>query len=122
MRSFAEEADLSAAVGAKLRKAAGVPEDVADAAGWGELWKNSGATKVYCIRGSGGARAHVVVSFVTPLALVAMKDPELVQSLQRMGIDPVTMSGAEYGRMIDEGYVQMGKALKETGLLSQQAK
>lgn len=54
--------------------------------------------------------------------LGAMKDPELVQSLQRMGIDPVTMSGAEYARMIDEGYVQMGKALKETGLLSQQAK
>jgi tripartite-type tricarboxylate transporter receptor subunit TctC len=46
----------------------------------------------------------------------AMKDKEVLDGFTRMGIDAVTMTGPDYARMIDEGYVSMGKALKEAGL------
>ena len=49
--------------------------------------------------------------------LKATKDKELIQAYQRMGIDPVSITGSEYARMVDEGYVQMGKAMKDLGLL-----
>lgn len=51
--------------------------------------------------------------------LKAMQDQELVGAYQRMGIDPMNMSGAEYGRKVEEGYVQMGREMKELGLLEQ---
>jgi tripartite-type tricarboxylate transporter receptor subunit TctC len=50
--------------------------------------------------------------------LKAMQDKELVQTYHRMGIDPVSMTGPEYARMVEEGYVQMGKTMKELGLLA----
>lgn len=58
-----------------------------------------------------------VVKRLEASMLKAMQDQELIQSYQRMGIDPVSMSGAEYARMVEEGYVQMGKVMKELGLL-----
>jgi tripartite-type tricarboxylate transporter receptor subunit TctC len=54
--------------------------------------------------------------------LKAMQDKELIQAYQRMGIDPMNITGAEYTRMVEEGYVQMGKAMKELGLLDTAAK
>lgn len=48
--------------------------------------------------------------------MTIMKDPQVTQSLRSMGIDPLTMSGAEYVKKVSEGYVEMGKALKEAGL------
>lgn len=45
--------------------------------------------------------------------MTAMKDPEVAQSFKNMGIDPLTMSGAEYTKKVTEGYVEMGKALKD---------
>lgn len=58
-----------------------------------------------------------VVQRIEESMLKATKDKELVQAYQRMGIDPVSISGSEYARMVDDGYVQMGKAMKELGLL-----
>lgn len=58
-----------------------------------------------------------VVQRIEESMLKATKDKELVQAYQRMGIDPVSISGSEYARMVDDGYVQMGKAMKDLGLL-----
>lgn len=58
-----------------------------------------------------------IVQRLESALLDAMRDKELVEAYQRMGIDPVSKTGAEYARMVDEGYVQMGKAMKELGLL-----
>ena len=52
--------------------------------------------------------------------LKAMKDKDVLDGFKRMGLDAVTMTGPEYARMIDEGYVSMGKALKEAGLTGKQ--
>ncbi|MDB6001571.1 MAG: hypothetical protein JWP52_3270, partial [Rhizobacter sp.] len=48
----------------------------------------------------------------------AMKDKELLKAYGTMGIDPVIMSGAEYEQKIKEGFVEMGKVMKEAGLLN----
>lgn len=48
----------------------------------------------------------------------AMKDKDLLKSLYGMGIDPLSISGAEYAQKINDGFVEMGKALKEAGLLN----
>lgn len=58
-----------------------------------------------------------VVKRLEDSLLKAMHDKELVEAYQRMGIDPVRITGADYARMVDEGYVQMGAAMKELGLL-----
>lgn len=58
-----------------------------------------------------------IVKRLEDTMLKAMQDKELVQAYQRMGIDPVRITGAEYTRMVETGYVQMGKAMKELGLL-----
>ncbi|MCD2512529.1 Bug family tripartite tricarboxylate transporter substrate binding protein [Comamonas endophytica] len=52
--------------------------------------------------------------------MTAMKDKDVLDGFKRMGLDAVTMTGPEYARMIDEGYVAMGKALKEAGLTGKQ--
>ncbi|WPB55398.1 tripartite tricarboxylate transporter substrate binding protein [Xylophilus sp. GOD-11R] len=57
-----------------------------------------------------------IVERIQQAMLNAMKDKEVLDGFQRMGLDAVTMTGPEYARMIDEGYVSMGKALKEAGL------
>lgn len=59
-----------------------------------------------------------IVTRLQQSMLAAMKDQDLLKSLLTMGIDPVSMTGAEYGQKIREGYVEMGKALKEAGLLN----
>lgn len=46
----------------------------------------------------------------------AMKDPKLVESLNAMGIDPVWMSGADYGKRLADGYVNTRPSLELTGV------
>lgn len=45
----------------------------------------------------------------------AMKDPELVNGLNNMGIDPVWMSGQDYKDKIIQGYKEMRPELELTG-------
>lgn len=49
---------------------------------------------------------------------IAMKDKEVLKTFQSMGIDPVSMTGAEYEKKVTEGYTEMGKMMKEVGLLN----
>lgn len=58
-----------------------------------------------------------IVQRLQAALLESMRDKELIQAYHRMGIDPVVKTGPEYARMVEEGYVQMGKAMKELGLL-----
>jgi tripartite-type tricarboxylate transporter receptor subunit TctC len=57
-----------------------------------------------------------VVARLQDALMTSMKDPQVIQALKSMGIDPLTMSGAEYTKKVSDGYVEMGKALKENGL------
>lgn len=59
---------------------------------------------------------QAIVDRLQASMFTAMKDKEVLDGFTRMGIDAVTMTGPDYARMIDEGYVSMGKALKEAGL------
>lgn len=54
-----------------------------------------------------------VVARLQDALMTATKDPEVVQSFKNMGIDPLSMSGAEYKKKVTDGYVEIGKALKE---------
>jgi len=45
----------------------------------------------------------------------AMKDPELVDGLNQMGIDPVWLSGSTYKEKIVTGYKEMRAQLEQTG-------
>lgn len=49
--------------------------------------------------------------------LDAMKDPEVIDQYEKMGFDAVTMTGEEYGKAVRKGYEDMGKAMKELGLI-----
>ncbi len=59
---------------------------------------------------------QAIVDRLQQSMFTAMRDKEVLDGFTRMGLDAVTMTGPEYARMIDEGYVAMGKALKEAGL------
>jgi tripartite-type tricarboxylate transporter receptor subunit TctC len=48
----------------------------------------------------------------------AMKDQNILKSFATMGIDPVSLTGEEYAKKVADGYVEMGKKLKEAGLLN----
>jgi tripartite-type tricarboxylate transporter receptor subunit TctC len=59
-----------------------------------------------------------IVARLQQSMFTAMKDPEVLQTFQGMGIDPVSMTGPEYARKVTEGYVEMGKMMKDAGLLN----
>lgn len=46
----------------------------------------------------------------------AMKDAKLIESLNNMGIDPVWMSGADYGKRLADGYVNTRASLEMSGV------
>jgi tripartite-type tricarboxylate transporter receptor subunit TctC len=54
-----------------------------------------------------------VVARLQDALMAATKDPEVANTFKNMGIDPLSMSGAEYAKKVTEGYVEMGKALKD---------
>lgn len=62
--------------------------------------------------------APEIVARLQQSMFTAMKDKDLLKSLYAMGIDPLSITGAEYSKKINEGYIEMGKALKEAGLLN----
>lgn len=62
--------------------------------------------------------APEIVARLQQSMFTAMKDKDLLKSLYAMGIDPLSITGVEYSKKINEGYIEMGKALKEAGLLN----
>lgn len=58
-----------------------------------------------------------IVQRIEEAMLKATKDKELLQAYQRMGIDPLSIPGADYARMVEEGHARMGKTMRELGLL-----
>ena len=47
--------------------------------------------------------------------IAATKDPEVIEGLKRMGIDPVYISGSEYAKKAKQGYKDMRVQLEATG-------
>lgn len=61
-----------------------------------------------------GASNHVKERLETALE-AALRDPELINSLNQMGIDPVWLSGQGYGQKLAQGYDEMRPLLELTG-------
>lgn len=47
--------------------------------------------------------------------LAVAQDKEFVQTMTGMGIDAITLSGAEFKKVVDEAYVEMGEFQRRTG-------
>lgn len=62
-----------------------------------------------------GTPAAVVARLESAL-LAATRTPELAESFRRIGVDPASLSGAEYARMSREGLEQMRESIAAAGL------
>jgi tripartite-type tricarboxylate transporter receptor subunit TctC len=60
--------------------------------------------------------AATVVEKLQAAASAAMKDPALRKNFERMGVDPVYMSGKEYELTLKKGYEEMGRAIKAANI------
>lgn len=60
-----------------------------------------------------------MVARIEKSLLDAMKNPEVIAQYEKMGLDPVSMTGEEYGAAVRKGLAETGKALKELGLTPQ---
>lgn len=58
-----------------------------------------------------------IVTRLQESMFVAIRDKDVLNQFRTMGVDTVQMSGTEYARKISEGYVEMGRAMKEAGLI-----
>lgn len=57
-----------------------------------------------------------VVNKLRDAMFAASKDPEFMQGLTNMGIDPLTLGGPEYVKLVKEAYAQMEAFAKQTGV------
>jgi tripartite-type tricarboxylate transporter receptor subunit TctC len=60
-----------------------------------------------------------VVARLEKALLDAMKNEGVIKKYESMGLDPVSMTGEEYGRAVRKGSEEIGKALKQLGLVPQ---
>lgn len=49
-------------------------------------------------------------------AIAAMKNPDVQKKFGAIGVDPATLTGAEYRKAVEDGYEIMGKAIKAAKL------
>jgi len=49
-------------------------------------------------------------------AIAAMNDPQVQEKFKGIGVDPATLTGAEYRKAVQDGYETMGRAIKAANL------
>lgn len=59
-----------------------------------------------------------VVARLERSMLAATRSPGLVQSFERLGVDPASVTGEEYRRMVLEGYERSGESIRASGIPS----